>query len=378
MPTARIAINPEVIAWAIRNSDFDYDYLVNIDKNLSLWLEGKRQPTLRQLEALSKRLHIPFGYLLFPEPPDDDLILTDYRTINNAVIDKPSRNLVDTINDMEQKMLWMRDYRVSLDMEPLDFAGRFKSGGADKIVAEIRRLLHLEKDWAASMPSYGSAFNLLKEKIENTGVLVMKNGVVQANNHRPLDIDEFRAFLLYDEYAPLIFINGKDSEGAKNFSLIHEFCHLLVSNDDDIITENQSNDEVLCNRVAARFLMPENLVLSTWKDTQDAAACIAKSARRFKVSQVALARRLYDLGRIDKEMYDYISRISIDLYYASQGEKTGGNTFITKRSNLSTKFVRAVLRSTAEGTTLYGDAYKLLNIRNPKTFDRFAEMYEYD
>jgi hypothetical protein len=53
----------------------------------------------------------------------------------------------------------------------------------------------------------------------------------------------------------------------------------------------------------------------------------------------------------------------------------GGNPYATKRSNLSTAFAKAVLVSAAEGKTLYGDAYKLLNVSNSKTFDNLVRGY---
>jgi len=34
----------------------------------------------------------------------------------------------------------------------------------------------------------------------------MMNGIVRGNTHRPLDVNEFRAFTIIDEYAPLIFM----------------------------------------------------------------------------------------------------------------------------------------------------------------------------
>ena len=45
----------------------------------------------------------------------------------------------------------------------------------------------------------------------------MMSGIVGNNTHRPLNIDEFRAFSVIDEYAPLIFINSNDSINGKLF-----------------------------------------------------------------------------------------------------------------------------------------------------------------
>ena len=75
---------------------------------------------------------------------------------------------------------------------------------------------------------YGMAYNFLKNKMEDKGILVMQNGVVGNNTRRKLEINEFRAFMLYDDIAPIIFINNNDSLGGKIFSLVHEFIHVLL------------------------------------------------------------------------------------------------------------------------------------------------------
>ncbi|MGE4585603.1 MAG: hypothetical protein AB7C91_13215 [Sphaerochaeta sp.] len=55
--------------------------------------------------------------------------------------------------------------------------------------------------------------------MSEAGVIVMMNGVVRNNTHRPLSIEEFRAFALIDSFAPLIFINATDSASGRLFSL---------------------------------------------------------------------------------------------------------------------------------------------------------------
>ena len=37
--------------------------------NLEKWINGEKKPTVKQLEAFSKKVHLPFGYLFLSEPP---------------------------------------------------------------------------------------------------------------------------------------------------------------------------------------------------------------------------------------------------------------------------------------------------------------------
>jgi Zn-dependent peptidase ImmA (M78 family) len=376
--TVRVDINPKVIQWAINNSDFEYNSLIEKEHNLDEWLSGETKPTLKQLSKFSKMIHIPFGYLVLEKPPEETAINTDYRTIKDALVKRPSRNLYDTINDMEQKMLWMREYRISIGAEKLYYLGELskRKENTDIAVNKIRELLGLRESRALEQKDFDETYNLLKGKIELKGPLVMKNSVVANNTHRALDINEFRAFTLYDEYSPVIFINGKDSKAGRIFSLIHEFCHLLVSDTDNILIDPDKEKERYCNQITSEFLMPKDLVLDFWKNSEKQKDDIKAIAKKLKVSSTALVRKLYDLKKVDYQTYKEIYEKSVEDFNKSKGSKKGsGNPYNTKQSNLSREFVKAVLISTDEGTTLYDEAYKLLNCRKPKTFEEFARRF---
>ena len=375
--TVEVPINPEVLKWAINSSDYEQHELFQTTKYLDKWLKGEKKPTLVQLGNFSKKIRIPFGYLLAKEPPEQIQTYTDYRTIKNSPIKKPSRGLIETINDMEFKISWMRDYRISIGAEEISAIGMFskRKYGISEMVSQIRVLLKLENDWAFHTGSFNEAYNLLKERIESLGVLVMKDALVLGNTHRRLDINEFRAFILYDDYAPLIFLNGQDSKAGRIFSLLHEFCHLLMSKEDNIIVD-PDNTEDLCNQVAARFLMPKEVLFYLLESIDDIDSEIDILANKFKVSPLALARILYSLKVITLERYEQVYENSIKNYKLSKSNKgEGGNHYATKRSNLSTEFTKAVLISAGEGKTLYSNAYKLLNVSNSKTFEELTKGY---
>ncbi|MFD1901037.1 hypothetical protein GQR36_15430 [Enterococcus termitis] len=219
MAVARIAINPDVVSYYIQTSDILIDDLVqdNQLKNITEWLNLTIKPTFNQLNQLSKKIKVPFGYLLLNEVQSEDNKLINYRTILNNDVSKPSRDLLDTISDMEEKQNWMVDYLIRNGYQELSFIGSTSANqDVEKVAATIRKTLDIEETWYLHC-SFGTAFNYLRKKFEKMGILVMQNGVVKANTHRPLNIDEFRAFALVNAYAPLIFINSTDSFNGKIF-----------------------------------------------------------------------------------------------------------------------------------------------------------------
>ena len=77
------------------------------------------------------------------------------------------------------------------------------------------------KDYDVTGKNYGDCFIINT----GTGLYLYDCGSVE-HTHRALSIDEFRAFAMVDEWAPLIFINSADTESAKLFSLVHEVAHI--------------------------------------------------------------------------------------------------------------------------------------------------------
>jgi Zn-dependent peptidase ImmA (M78 family) len=94
------------------------------------------------------------------------------------------------------------------------------------------------------------------------------NGVVGNDTHRKLDPEEFRGFVLADDYAPLVFINTVDGKAAQMFTLAHELAHVWFAQsaafDLRDMQPARAPIEQACNRVAAEFLVPEAEMRAAW------------------------------------------------------------------------------------------------------------------
>src|SRR5690606_22504959 len=116
-------------------------------------------------------------------------------------------------------------------------------------------------------------------------------------------LDDCRGFTIYDDRnAPIIVVNKtEDYDPARTFTLIHEYCHLLLREPGISDQDDRNPVEAFCNRFASAFLMPRAILrelLPNWPNQPvewDFDDIVSWSAR-LKVSQQALALRLESLG----------------------------------------------------------------------------------
>ena len=267
----------------------------------------------------------------------------------------------------------MRGYLVEEGELPIAFVGSHTlAESPDDVTASLRATLSLQADWARAHASWEDALRALIHRIEEAGVLVMINGIVENNTHRPLDVDEFRGFAISDAYAPVIFVNGADAKSAQMFTLVHELVHLSlgasgVSGMEKLLPAD--NDiELFCNQVAAEFLVPEALLPAVWASAKHAADPYKAAAREFKVSSIVIARRLFDLQLISRAEY---FRVYAAQIAASARTGSGGNFYSTLRVRLGGRFAAAVYRAAKEGSLQYREAYELTGVSG-ETYDKFA------
>ena len=378
MPTVKVSIQPAILRWVL--DQLSGEYTDNqLRAMITNWIDGTKAPTFNQIEELSQKSHIPLGYFFLKVPPKEEIGLLKFRTIDSIELAQPSRDLIDTINFMEERQDFMVDYRKQQGMESLSIVGKASQESNSLIIAEtMRKDLKLMLDWSCNTRSSQESFNILRVALENAGSMVMMNGIVNNNTHRPLNIEEFRAFALINEYAPLIFINAVDSQGARLFSLLHEAVHIWLGKNDlfnDRRGKSKRPTEVLCNAVAAELLVPRIIFEETWKNLNevDPYRKITAVSTKFHCGETVIARRAYDFGLIEHSIYENVSDKAINMFLEQKKKKSGGgNYYGTVESRLDRPFVKAICESVKSGDISFTDAYHLTNT-NRKTFDKVAE-----
>ena len=381
MAGVNVSVAPEIINWVIEKIQFG---TVNnsVFELLNKWKSGEKVPTFNQIEDISKKTNIPFGYFFLEKPPVEECKIVEYRTIDSIAVQNPSRNLIDTVDMMSNAQEWMIDYVKENGQEPLPFVGTDqKAKNPLAIAAHIRNELHLSDDWFSGSKSASDSFRTLRQRLEDAGIMVMMNGIVGTNTHRKLSLKEFRAFTLVDSYVPLIFINSCDTDNGKLFSLIHEIAHIWIGRNSFYnapYTDSRSTNalEVLCNAAAGEILVPASLFPEKWDQTAGSALDRTEAlAKYFHCSRYVIIRRALDNQRVTPSQYNEIVQILLRQYEEwkdTQAQKNpGGNYYRTLKSRLDHRFVHALEQSAKEGQTQYTEVYRLTST-NRKTFQKLV------
>ncbi len=370
-----VNVNTNMLTWAITRAGYELQTFIEKFPKVQLWLEGVKKPTVKQLEAFSEKVHLPFGYLFLSEPPKEKLPIPFFRSDDNQT-NRVSINVYDTILLMQQRQDWLRNYLKDNDFEPLDFVGKFHNKTNVKaILADIRNTLNLSESWASQFRTWQDAQDYLVSHIENKGIIVVFNGVVENNVHRKIPVEECRGFVLVDEMAPFMFINNADWKSAQMFTIVHELAHIWTGHSAgfDFRKLQPADDpiEKLCDQVAVEFLVPEYSFNKFWNHHSS----ITHASRYFKVSEIVIARRALDTGKLSKrQFYAFYEDYSKRELTKKKSQSSGGDFYVTTKKRLSLTFASHINNAVKSGKLLYRDAYKLTSLKGD-TFQTFFSKY---
>ena len=375
MTTANI--NTDMLTWARERSGIsvpDFARRCGIsEERLREWESGERKLTFNQAMRFAEKAHVPFGYLFLAKPPEEVLPIPDLRTLEGQGVQRPSAELLDLVKLMMQRQEWYREYLQQHFAEANPYVGRASySDSVESIVEDIRACLGVEPH--PTRGKWDDYYRDLVQRIESLGILVMRQGNL-GHHSRPLNVDEFRGFAIVDEYAPIIFVNHSDALGARLFTLIHELCHIWIgqSGISDGNTNTHRQEEVLCNAVAAEFLVPAQEFRALWQhDSESWEDNLPPLEAHFHVSTWALARRALTLNFISQQ--EYGRYIFEQKMRHEQRKGSGGPTYYqTKKAQISRQFSQAVVGEALSGQLLLREAGELLGGIKPgkiETFDR--------
>jgi Zn-dependent peptidase ImmA (M78 family)/transcriptional regulator with XRE-family HTH domain len=381
-------ITPQVIKWARERAEMSVEQLAGVlkvdSRTLAAWEGGQQSPPFGRAEKLAEKLHVPFGYLFLSKPPSDDFPLPDLRTVGNVAFSKPSLNFIEVVDDALLKQQWYSEYLQESGARKVSFVGSCHvTDGVQEVVANMSKALSIDEKARADSRSWQDFLSYIVRRAEELGILVMQRGVVGNNTKRRLDVDEFRGFAIADKFAPLVFINARDAKAAKNFTVVHELCHLWVgeSGISNPNLRNRSADETnavekFCNKVAAEVLAPRTELLRHWRVEVGNDQNIANLARHFRVSRYVVALQASEANRITYAQYtDYLDRHPWFLKAATtDSEDSGGDFYNTFGARNGKRFISGVLSALGQNRITFRNASALLGVKIA-TLKKVAERF---
>lgn len=367
-----VPVSGRVLKWARMERRLTVDAAakllkISVDDLLQLESEAM-QPTLGLLRRMATKYQIQLASLLMPEPLSASArpAIHDFRTVQGRDATF-TMDLVLAIEQMAEQAEAFGDLREASPNKYLapDVPHYHRNQSPREVAARERLRLGITVEEQLSWEKDRTSFLRWRNVIEGLGVHVqlMKLG----------DIDDVRGVSNWDERGVAIVVinNDDDDYRFRNFSLLHEYCHVLLRMCGVSDQNRTSRIERYCNQFAAFFLMPP-------REFKEVASAIHKEGRRwtefhvnrlatqFRVSKSAVAIHLEDTGLVARGFYNEMNK---EWRKRKRRPSTGGQATPTeKRANrLGGKTVDVVMGAIEAGDLNKVDAYEILDVR-PKDF----------
>ncbi|GBC95055.1 Cytoskeleton protein RodZ [bacterium HR16] len=266
---------------------------------------GRYTPNLKIVLSLAESLHVPLDTLLRVQQPPLQALLRAVETPTNVGVLQQWAERCYRYAQVEKL--------AGVEVTPAPAYPSPRSlEEAERISIQERERLRLGTQPVAD----------IVQIVENNGLRVV--GTELAEN----DVD---GILLHNgTLGAFALINRSVPPARQCFTLLHEYAHYLMHREQPVHVDyhtlsSEKWQEAVANRFAAAFLMPEADILEVLKPFR---LPHRKGAiplyvwillrRRYRVSQSALAWRLYSLGWISDQEHGWVLRNGRTLYEAEK------------------------------------------------------------
>ena len=354
----QMPVNPAIIGWARDRAGLTLADAEERFPKIAVWENpnGDSRPTYVQLEKLADTFKVPIAVFFFPNPPEVPSITKDFRTLPATELNLIAPKIRLLLRKAKAYQLSLAELNGGRNPAPrmiirdLTVAPSTTPKALSKLVRDyFSSAPPPSDDQTATLPdSHGaSTAELALEKWRATfasvGIYVFKDA---------FKAPKYAGFCLYDREFPIIYVNNSAAKERQIFTLFHELGHLLFGTSgidfrSESILPHLEGDarriEVLCNRFAGEFLVPEDELRSeiVGEPTEAAARLLAK---RFNVSWIVIYRRFLDLRMISREDYAAAQSRADEAQSRRPDDEGGGNYYNTTMSYLGREFLGMAMR----------------------------------
>lgn len=345
MSREQIPINPAVLTWARIRAGYSVEETREEFRHIENWenADTEAAPSYPQLEKLADKFKTPIAVFFFPEPPDLEPIGNSFRTMPEPQFAQISRRvqfLLRKAKALQINLAELNDGRnpaerlITRDLDfPVDTA-------IAAIAARVRDYLGITLEQQMGWESAEKALENWRYRLSDVGIFVFKDAFKE---------DDYSGFCLYDDEFPIVYVNNSTAKTRQIFTLFHELAHLLFHTsgvdkfrDDyiDALRGDAKKIEILCNRFAARFLVPVEAFARAFAGMEPSRDTAAVLADRFHVSREVVYRMFFDRVLIDQEEYESAAR----EWAGDKKPGTGGDYYNNQIAYLGPRYIGLVFK----------------------------------
>jgi len=363
------AVEPRLLVWARETAGKDVGEVAGklrvSRETVERWESGRERPGLAQLEKLAESVYKrPLAVFFLPEPPAEPPLPRDFRILPSGKEPPLSPRTRLVIRQAQRIRRLTHDMMRELGHETaVSVAEASLSDEPESVAAEVRRTLGVDDRIQSAWRDDDEALWAWTKAVEKTGVLVFQMS---------FPMEDARGFSLVGGEPPAIVLNRRDSPRGRIFSLLHEYCHLLL-NDGGICKmeereyrRNEDRVEKFCNRFAAAVLVPREILLGhplvgsrgtpgEWREET-----LGKLASHFKVSKEVVLRRLLTFNLATQHFYEKKREEWKKKARLHWGRQNPPRRCVQERG---VPFVSLVLESQRKDRITYSDVADYLGIR---------------
>jgi len=373
MTRAQIPITPAVLTWARQRAGYTLEEAKRDFRHIEAWESGEAFPTYPQLEKLADKYGAPIAVLFWPEPPEIEPIETSFRTLPEPQFErlpKRMKALLRKAKGLQIGLAELNDGRNPADRliaRDLSFPIHAR---LDDIADKVRSYLGVSLEAQMGWENVDKALENWRYSLGDVGIFVFKDAFLEA---------DYSGFCLYDKEFPIVYINNTTAKSRQIFTLFHELAHLLFRTsgvdkirDDyiDALKGDARSIEILCNRFAAKFLVPSDAFDREFRGRQASRETAALLAERFNVSREVIYRMFLDRRFISRAEYE----AGADAFSADKKSGQGGDYYNNQIAYLGLRYIGLAFRQYYANRIDEDQLADYLNIA-PRNIPAFEEKY---
>ena len=332
MSYEQIPITPEIITWSRVRAGISLHDAKQSFRNIEEWENGDSYPSYPQLEKLADKFKVPIAVFFFPEPPETPEINESFRTLPDSEIDILPTKIRFLLRKAKAFQIGLSELTNGRNPSQFQIVKEYRlknNISIAKFVERIREALGFSFEDQISWKNDDIALKTFRESLSNAGIFVFKDAFQNG---------DYCGFCLYDKEFPLIYINNSKPKTRQIFTLFHELAHLLFGTSGidflsdefiDRIPDNERKIEIICNKFAGEFLVPDKQFNRYIDGLSANEAAAVELASVFNVSREVIYRKFLDRELISVNEYKSKAEKWRKQARSSSTESSSGNYYNT-------------------------------------------------